>query len=372
MLNAHALLKRSFLHKASAALLYSVMVGSSSAQIHSVTEAIAYHDDPFNWVIGQTASVTCTASLPVSETCDGDVVSSSTFDPGTAMRLTSASFGKLQQILTYHADGTVATVRDGNGNVSALSNWKRGVPQMIRYTGTAEAPSGATKLAEVDNNGWIVSVTDEAGSKTCYRHDQMGRIDMITFPSESQPGVCDTSEWWSTNIEFRPMTVGDWRPPGVEAGQWRQHTTTGNYRKIVYFDALWRPILSHEYDAANTPATLRAVSTVYDAAGRLTFESFPSSDLIPAAVGTWSFYDALNRIKEVRQDSEQGQLITRTEYLGSQVRVIGPNNEQTLTSYQAFDESTYEFPIKIEEPLGRTTLIQRDVFGKPIEIERKF
>lgn len=341
------------------------------AQTQSRTEVVQYHDNTDKWVLGQVASLTCMASVPISASCDGDVVTAATFDPLTANQLTSSSFGRLQESLAYNADGTLASMRDGNGNVSVLSNWKRGIPQTIKYAGTSESPAGATKLAEVDNNGWIFSVSDELGARTCYGYDQVGRVNLIRHPSEvSGSTACDESDWLKTTVEFRPMAAAEWRPPGVEGGQWRQYTATGNYQKVVYFDAFWRPVLSHEYDAANTSDTLRAVSTAYDSGGRVAFQSYPSSDLIPAATGVWSFYDGLGRVTEVRQDSEQGQLVTQTQYLGLQRRVIGPNNEQTLTTYQAFDQPSYDLPVQVEEPLGRTTRILRDVFGKPLQIER--
>jgi hypothetical protein len=340
----------------------NVTLSNSSAGSVARTEGTEFYDDTSRWVLGQTAKLTV----------NGVVASEAAFD-SLARPTTYKAFGKLKQILTYNIDGTVATVSDGNNNVTTLSNWKRGVPQAIRHMGTPEAPTGAVQSAVVDDNGWLTSVTDESGGMTCYGYDEMGRIDLITYPSEgSTPGVCDESSWQRTAIEFRPMTAGEWRPPGVESGQWRQYTSTGNYRKAVYLDALWRPVLSHEYDAANTSATLRAVSTSYDVAGRVAFQSYPSPDLVPAAIGSWTFHDALGRVREVRQDSEQGQLITKTEYLGSQVRVTDPDNDVTLTSYQVFDQPGYQSPVRIEEPMGRTTLIPRDVFGKPAEIERKY
>ena len=128
--------------------------------------------------------------------------------------------------------------------------------------------------------------------------------------------------------------------------------------------------LSRKASSEESGITLRSASTTYDAAGRVAFQSYPSSDIVPAAFGVWTIYDDLSRVKEVRQDSEHGQLTTRTEYLGLQRRVIGPSGEQTLTTYQAFDQPSYELPIKVEEPLGKTTRIPRDVFGKPTEIER--
>ena len=342
------------------------------AQTYSVTEVISYHDNATKWVLGQSASLICSSAIPASAACDGnDVVSSSTFDPVSALPVAHSSFGRLLQTLTYNADGTVATVKDGNNNITTLSNWKRGIPQSIRYPATHEYPSGAITSAEVDNNGWILSVTDELGARTCYEHDAMGRVNLILHPSEIQgSSACDDSAWEETSIEFRPMLANEWRPPGVDAGQWRQYTTTGNYQKLTYFDALWRPVLTHEYDAANTSGTLRAVSISYDAAGHTAFQSYPSSEMIPPATGIWTFYDDLGRVKEVRQDSEIGPLITRTEYLGLQRRVIGPNNEQSLTNYQAFDQPSYELPVQVDEPLGRTTRIPRDPFGKPLEIVR--
>jgi len=343
------------------------------AQTYSRTEQIVYHDNLNRWVLGQTARVTCAASIPAATNCDGDDhITQATFDAVTGKLTSSYSFGRLNQIVTYNSDGTVATVKDGNNNVTSLSNWKRGFPRTITYAATPESPAGPVET-EVDNNGWILSVTDELGARTCYEHDAMGRVNLILHPSEVQgSSACDDSTWEETTIEFRPMTSSEWRPPGVEAGQWRQYTATGNYQKIVYFDALWRPVLTNEYDATNTSGTLRAVSTAYDAAGRVAFQSYPSGDIVPAAIGVWTFYDSLGRVKQVRQDSEQGQLITRTEYLANQIRVTAPNGEVTQTTFQAFDQPSFDAPVRIEEPLGRTTSVVRDSFGKPVEIERNY
>ncbi len=338
-------------------------------------EIITYHDNTTKWVLGQTASVTCAVSIPASAACDGDIVNSATYDAATAMPLIQSSFGKLQQTLTYNADGTVATVKDGNNNVIMLSNWKRGIPQTIKYPGTPEVPAGATQSAVVNDNGWITSTTDENGYKTCYGYDAMGRINLVTYPSEVQTGVCDTSAWLATNIEFRPMTAGEWRPPGVAAGQWRQFTYRGSYQKVVYFDAMWRPILSNEYDAYNTLGTLRAISTSYDSNGRVAFQSYPSSDIVPAANGIWTFYDALDRVTQVKQDSEHGLLTTLTEYLpGFQMRVTNPRGYQTLTQYQAYDQPSYDFPTGITQFAGADTSateIHRDAFGKPLRIRKR-
>lgn len=48
-----------------------------------------------------------------------------------------------------------------------------------------------SQSAEVDSNGWLTSVTNEVGAKTCYTYDAMGRLASITYPSESQTDTRD-------------------------------------------------------------------------------------------------------------------------------------------------------------------------------------
>ena len=319
-----------------------------------------YHDDLTNWVLGQAKKVTNTnTGLEVSRT-DYDA---------KALPWKTYSFAKPQQTLTYNADGTLATITDGRGNTTTLSNWKRGLPQTIKYPATAEAPSGATDSVIVNDNGTIASVTDENGYLTSYTYDPMGRLAHIAYPTG------DAVAWNAKDIEFRPLTAADWKPAGVAAGQWRQYTTQGKYAKVVYFDALWRPVLTHEYDIDNTPGTLRATSTSYDVSGRVAFQSYPSSDLIPAATGTWSFYDALDRVTSVKQDSELGQLTTSTEYLtGFMTRVTNPRGYQTLTQYVVYDQADTSAPNGITRSAGVDTQaieIERDTFGAPKRIAQR-
>ncbi|MQP76140.1 RHS repeat protein, partial [Stenotrophomonas sp. MYb238] len=146
-----------------ASLLATLLPVTASAQSYSRTEVITYHDNTSKWVLGQVAS----------RTVNGTVVESTTFSASTAQPLTYSSFGKLQQTLTYNADGTVATVKDGNNNQTTLSSWKRGIPQSIGY------PDGKSRSAVVNDSGWITQVTDENGYATSYSYDAMGRLASI-------------------------------------------------------------------------------------------------------------------------------------------------------------------------------------------------
>jgi RHS repeat-associated protein len=327
-------------------------------------DSTEYQDDAVKWVLNQVKRTTV-AGVEVDRT---------DYDAATVLPIRTYKYGKLQQTLTYNADSTVATVSDGRDGVGGvettvtLSDWKRGTPRSIKHPATAEAPTGATQSAVVNDDGSIASVADENGYVTSYTYDAMGRLASISYPEN------DTVAWNSKTFEFRPVTAADWKPPGVVDGQWRQYIGQGNYAKFTYFDALWRPVLAHEYDTTNNPGTLRSTLTSYDTSGRVAFQSYPSPDVVPAPTGVWSFYDALGRIKSVKQDSELGQqLATTTEYRpGFQTLVTNPRGSQTLTIYRAYDQPTYDQPNGISELGGdRHTELYRDVFGKVYALRRR-
>lgn len=311
-------------------------------------ESIVYYDNTSRWILGQVAS----------RTISGVVAEQTAYDAVTGLPLQSWSFGKLQQTMTYNTDGTVAAVKDGRGNTTQFSSWKRGIPQTITYA------DGNTKSALVDGNGWISRVTDENGYATNYAYDAMGRLASIVYPAG------DSASWNATTQVFAPVNAAEY---GVPAGHWRQTVTTGNGVKITYFDALWRPLLIREYDATNVAATQRFSGREYDHDGRTVFSSYPSVASNPDK-GVWTTYDALGRVKAVSQDSEHGLLTTTTSYLsdvtGAYTLATVPSGAQTRTWYQMFDGLSYDAPVKIIPPEGAVTTIARDIFGKPISLVR--
>lgn len=333
----------------------SLEVRKSSA-LGSKTEATQYHDDLSKWVLGQ-----------VRQTSTNGVVTSETgYDPATALPLWNKAFGKLQHTLGYYADGTLATIKDGRNLTTTLSGWKRGIPQSIKYPPTPEAPAGATAAAEANDDGTIAWVVNEVSSKTCYGYDTMGRLTSITYPSKNTLGACDTTTN-ATNLSFEPVFSTEY---GIPAGHWRHVVSTGDSRKYTYFDGLWRPLLTHEYDATDQAATQRFQRSSFDYAGRATFSSYASDDSNPVA-GSWTAFDALGRPTSVSQDSEQGLLTTLTEYLpGLETRVTNPRGHSTTTSYQAYDAPDTSMPVQIQAPEGVTTTIGRDAFGKPEALTR--
>ncbi|NEK70714.1 MAG: type IV secretion protein Rhs, partial [Xanthomonas perforans] len=120
-----------------------------------------------------------------------------------------------------------------------------------------------------------------------------------------------STAWNSTAQTFERVGSDEY---GIGAGHWRQTVTTGNAQKITYFDALWQPLLTREYDAANLAGTLRTKRFAYDHEGRAVFASYPSSTEA-ASTGIWTEFDVVGRPTAVSQDSEQGLLTTITQYL---------------------------------------------------------
>lgn len=314
----------------------SLQVRKSSA-LGSKIDASEYHDDLARWVLGQVAKITT-----------DDVVTAQTgFDPASVLPVWNKAFGKLQNELRYYPDGTLRTITDAAGNTTTLGNWRRGIPQSITFADTT------SKSAVVNDDGTVASVSDENDHLTQYMYDAMGRLRRITYPGNG---------WNSTDLSFTQVEAPEF---GIPAGHWRHLVSTGDSRKYTYFDGLWRPLLTQQFDAANQPTTQRFQRSQFDYAGRAIFSSYPSSGSDPV-LGTRSTFDALGRSTAVSQDSELGPLTTLTKYLpGLVTRITNPRGHSTTTTYQAFDAPDTSLPTQIEAPEGVTTTIGRDVFGKP-------
>lgn len=318
------------------------------AQAYSRTVATAYHDNTSVWVLGQVSS----------RSVDSVLAEQTIYDASTALPLEIWSFGGLQQRFTWHGDGTMASISDARGNVTTLNGWKRGVPQSVGFA------DGTALAAVVNDSGWVTQSIDENGYSTSYAHDAMGRISSVVYPGG------DSTVWTATAQEFMETTADVY---GIPAGHWRQTVATGSSVRISYYDALWRPLLVHEYDASNKVSTERYVGYEYDERSNVVFASYPSTSSNPDK-GVWTTYDALGRVRTVSQDSEHGLLTTSTEYLsdatGAFTRVTRPGGQQISTWHQEFGAPASDMPVRIVQPDGATTRISRDVFGNPVSIAR--
>ena len=314
------------------------------------TDITSYYDDTAKWVIGQVAKVTNVDT--------NKVVSQTDYEATTALPSRTYSFGKLQASMTYYGDGTLQTATDGNQKTTTLSNWKRGLPQIITFA------DNTTKSSVIDDLGLIRSLTDENGFVTTYDYDAMGRMTALTPP---QGNAIHQAFVQVQSVEN-----------GLAPGHWRQTITSGSGKKTSYFDALWRPVATQEEDVQNSQATSRGTVTRYDSNGRTVFASYPRNpqtdgglDYGAAMPGTTTIYDGLGRVRSITQDSELGPLVTTTEYLsGVQTRVTNPRKFTTTTGYFFLEEPRYDQPVWIVAPEGTRTDIGRDVFGAPLSVTR--
>lgn len=314
------------------------------AGAESRTEVITYQDDLQRWTLGQVLLVK-----------QNDVVAVQVSYNAVSQPIEVKKFGLVVGSYTYNADGTMSSSKDGNGRTTTYANWKRGIPQTITYA------DGKSQSATVTDQGWATAEVDQNGYRTEYGYDALGRTTLIKPPAE------DTGAWNSTTQVFERIAADEF---GVAGGHWRKSTSLGSARKIVIYDAFWRPVLTQEFDATNQAGTQRFQRFVYDAEGRQTFASYPSSSS-GASTGVWKTYDALGRLRSSSQDSEGGTLTTLTEYLtGNKTRTTDPLGHKVVTSFQAFDTPNYETPTVIDAQEGAKTTIARDVFGKPMSISR--
>lgn len=322
----------------------------SSSLGYTKTDTTEYHDDLNAWVLSQVKSTTT----------NGIETARTSFD-ARSLPWQQYAFGKLQQTLTYHPDGTVATVADGRGLTTSLNSWKRGIPQSIQYA------DGTSQSAVVDDNGWITSVTDQNGFVSQYDYDAMGRMTALFYPTG------DSTAWNPVSIQFNQIPHAD---RGLPAGHWRQDRFEGNRHTHTYFDGLWRPVMTLDYDVASAGHNVQTQTiTRYDTQGRVAFKSYPArhvGDVNASLPGTRTQYDALDRVTRVEQDSEHDPLVTTTEYLtGNSIRITNPRGHATTSHYVAYDQPAYDMLAWSAQPEGRTIEIHRDVFGKPLWMRQR-
>lgn len=338
----------------------------SSSLGYSRSDVVQYENSLPKWIIGQQTKVTCVspaAAAPAGCGLAGTVVSETVFD-ALLRPVREYEFGRLQATYSYHADGSIATIQDGNNNVTVFSDWKRGIPQTVQFA------DGSTQLTTVSDLGEVKDAINEAGSKTCYGYDVMGRLSSVTYPSQNTATACNTDKWAQTLQSFSQVAVAEY---GIPAGHWRQSVSTGAGQKITYFDAMWRPVLVKELDASNgttEASTKRFQRFAYDQQGRQTFVSYlGATDAL--TTGIWNEYDILNRVTSSSQDSDGPQLVTLTEYLsGFKTRVTNPKGQVSTTSFEAYDQPNTELPSLIVEPGDVQTSFIRNSFGKVLAITR--
>jgi len=339
----------------------SVIKESTLDASFSKTESQTYHDDVGLWVLGQSATTTVDDIGPNAAI----VTSATTYDPSKALPLTKTVFGRLDRSFEWDADGNLWKSKDAQNRAYVMTDYFRGVPRSVVL------PTSSTHeiKATVNDFGNVKSITNAmgVGFTTTYTYDVMNRVTSITYPAG------DTVAWDQTTISFAPTTINEYNVP---IGLWARTEATGTYVTKTWYDALWRPILERT-SASDSSAAPRFLRRVFDYANREAFASYPLDALagyITATTGTRTEFDALGRTLKSESDLElPGDRLIRTAFAylpGFITEQTDPNNNVTTMSFQAWDSPTNEFPRQITAPEGQSTLITRDVFGKPLRMTR--
>ncbi|HVI53665.1 MAG TPA: hypothetical protein VM621_01280 [Luteibacter sp.] len=329
---------------------------------YGVTERTTrLEDDPTSapsafarWVLG--------LPLKSENLTTGETVSSNVYDLSNLTLSQRYKFGNSSPEMSYTFDGQgqLASFTDGNGHATALSNYKRGIPQSITY------PDTHTQTLSVDDLGQIASITNQAGATTSYNYDAIGRIARINYPAD------DSIPWNAKTFAYAYVGTTE---RGITAGHWRRSVSQGSdaqgYKvQTTYFDAMLRPVIADTY--RNDGALYTSARTDYDWKGRKTFQSYPydgSPDLSGMDFGVATRFDAMGRQAQSWQHSELGDLYTTTEYLpGGQKRTTDPKGKQTSTWGQAFDQPSYDSAVRVVGEEGVEQTITRDVYGNPVSI----
>jgi RHS repeat-associated protein len=133
----------------------------------------------------------------------------------------------------------------------------------------------------------------------------------------------------------------------------RERTTRGAMTQDVYYDALLRPVFTHNHSVGSSSPTTYTY-TNYDASNKPVFQSRPSTSYSVSS-GTNTVYDAMGRLQQV-DDTETSVIDGRTDYLNDNtVRMTNSRGFVTTTSYLSFSGPSQSRPLSIQSPEGVTT-----------------
>ena len=244
----------------------------------------------------------------------------------------------------YYTSGLLKKTISPIGRVDEYSQYKRGIPKTtIKAKGTGDQ---ITLIREVDNNGWVTSETDAMGFSVSIEHDDLGRVDKVSYPGRNRA---------AENIIYSNLGSG-----------LKEKITVGNSETTTTYDGLSRPTLIQRRDLSGIAST-EYERFEYDAFGRTTFASWPSHSSAPTR-GIDTSYDALGRV-EIIAENVTPYAQTSFEYLsGDRVKSTDPQGHEVTTTYAGYYPLSTVAPIKYEHPLGIKTTIKRNIWGQPSSV----
>lgn len=274
-------------------------------------ECTAVRMNPAAW--GSLPSSACTATSPGS---DGpDRITRTTYDAVGRPLTTTSAYGLLSEELTetvaYTANGQVASLTDGNGNVSIQEYDGFDRPTTLRYPNPTGGGTSTTDYEQVsyDAYGRMNESRTRAGQITTLTLDNLGRVTNVDAPSGTQ----DTAYTYDNLGRTTSAVI-----PSVQS-------------ITLAWDALGRQ--SSEYSP-----TFGTVGYQYDAAGRRTRITWPDGFY---AQYDHDLYGALTAIRENGAGAGAGVLATYAyNDLGQPTGITRGNGTTTGYGYDAAGRMT--------------------------------
>lgn len=348
--------------------LYATKVEKNNFSNNQLHESYTYYTDSTNWVLG----------LPsvISRSSDGYTWKEHRkfdyFTSGNGIsKVKKLSInGRLHYSYSYDSLGNLyEKTFNGTSRFERYENYYRGTPRKITLpcsiANNCNSLNGGTSntivlLQEVNDDGTIASTTDFNGNKVSYRYNSSGWLQDVDYQQ---------SLWSDKSFSYTYVNVSEDGISGsnIPVGSLRKTLAHGSYRKHTYHDAFYRPIFIVESDRSNS-TTIKYVSFSYDAGGRQTLASFPSSSA-SNRTGLVLEYDSFGRLTSQNRTSDGASVAT--EYLsGNQVYVTDAKGNATTTTFLSFGYPIYSNPVKIENADSADTLIQYNEFGQVLSISQ--
>ena len=289
-------------------------------------EIMTYHHDRGDWVMGQLQSLFRNGKRFADYGYDSK---------GRIAQY--AAFGVQQGTYTYNGDGTLKIYKDALNRRTFFENWYRGTPRKITEAyGTAD--QRITEIG-VDANGWVTSSKNPRGYTTYYEHDEAGRYTKIDLPAPNN------------DIHIAYSGIGN---------NMTQIITQGNRREETRYDSMLRP--RYVRTSALDTSRYYYTTTGYDSSGRVVYTTPPSAGGSQSqAIETK--YDVFDRVIEIREKVAP-RATTTMEYLsGNRTRTTDPEGYVTTTTYSGYGSPDDGQVVRIDQPEGVSTVINRDIYG---------
>jgi len=306
----------------------------SNVQTTPLNTVTVYEHKKPNWILG----------LPETVTTKGRLMSEYNYD-NLGRTNWREDYGVRTAIYSYFGDGTIHTVTDAAGRVTTVNSWKRGKPESLTRN------DGTTTSNSLDNNGWLMSQTNAKGHTATYERDNMGRVTRIT-PHTPATGLKLVDTTIIYNFNTTPIT---------------QMITTGPKRTITHLDSLLRPARNLTYDFATTKSVW--TNTKYDALGRTSFTSYPSTNPNESD-GTTTSYDALGRMTQSAENVAPFASTSYSYHPYHRTRVIDPEGGQTNSYAIGYDGAGGTDYNAIYHAFGQRTQIYKNAWRETVGVRQ--